>query len=210
MTAYVYYSYEPWGRGYIGARGRRPDGDDYLGSFSDPTFTPSEKIVLAVFDTMEEALDAECALHEFYDVGRNPHFANRARQTSAGFTTAGVEVSEETRLKISKGSKGKTRSAETCKKISENNYSKTEKAKESKRGDKNPARREEVRAKLRGNKSRTGMTNSEEMNGKISGWMSKSMWINNGERSRRIPATEEIPEGWERGRTMKPRRKKST
>ena len=34
---------------------------------------------------MEKSLEAECALHNFYEVDKNPHFANRAKQTSTGF-----------------------------------------------------------------------------------------------------------------------------
>lgn len=85
---YVYYSYEPWGRGYIGKRSSRtlPETDAYMGSFSDKSFHPTEKIVIAIFDTAEKALHAEILLHNFYQVDRNPHFANRSRQTSTGFT----------------------------------------------------------------------------------------------------------------------------
>lgn len=90
MTAtwhYVYYSYEEWGRGYIGKRSSScaPDDDPYLGSFSDKTFRPTQKIVLATFETSKEALEAEIVLHDFYEVHKNPHFANRAKQTSAKF-----------------------------------------------------------------------------------------------------------------------------
>jgi len=199
--SYVYYSYEEWGRGYIGSRARSPEGDEcYFGSYTDKAFAPTEKIILARFKTAREAIEAECALHTFYDVARNPHFANKAKQTSSGFTTAGVKMSEEMKKKISAGNTGKVKSAETRKKMSENNYSRTEKAKESKRGDKNPMRRQEVRSKLKGNKSRTGVKNSKEMNSKIGKWLNKSKWINNGTQSKRIPITEEKPEGWKWGR----------
>ncbi len=85
---YVYYSYEPWGRGYIGKRSSTvpPEQDPYMGSFSDKTFHPSEKIVIQTFELPEEALQAEIALHNFYQVDRNPHFVNRSKQTSTGFT----------------------------------------------------------------------------------------------------------------------------
>jgi len=77
MGAYVYYSYEEFGRGYIGARNRDPVGDNYLGSYTDQTFNPTEKVVIAEFDTFEEALDTEYSLHCFFQVGKNPHFANK-------------------------------------------------------------------------------------------------------------------------------------
>ena len=86
---YVYYSYEPWGRGYIGKRecSCLPEEDtSYFGSFYDKTFKPSEKIILSVFDTREDAIEAEVKLHFFYKVDKNPHFANLSRQTSVGFS----------------------------------------------------------------------------------------------------------------------------
>lgn len=84
---YVYYSYEEWGRGYIGKRSSKvpPSQDSYMGSFKDKTFRPVHKIILAVFETSKQALEAEIALHSFYKVDENPHFANQARQTSSGF-----------------------------------------------------------------------------------------------------------------------------
>ena len=85
---YVYYSYEEYGRGYIGKRECKclPEEDvSYFGSFADKTFNPTQKIILETFNSVEEALEAECALHDFYEVDKNPHFANRARQTSTGF-----------------------------------------------------------------------------------------------------------------------------
>jgi hypothetical protein len=84
---YVYYSYEEWGRGYIGKRSSfcHPDEDPYLGSFGDKSFKPTQKIVLAIFESSEEALEAEILLHNFYQVHKNSHFANRAKQTSAKF-----------------------------------------------------------------------------------------------------------------------------
>jgi uncharacterized pyridoxamine 5'-phosphate oxidase family protein len=85
---YVYYSYEEYGRGYIGKRECKclPQEDvSYFGSFKDKTFNPTQKIILETFNSVEEALEAECALHDFYEVDKNPHFANRAKQTSTGF-----------------------------------------------------------------------------------------------------------------------------
>ena len=85
---YVYYSYEEYGRGYIGKRECKclPQEDvNYFGSFKDKTFNPTQKIILETFDSVEKSLEAECALHNFYEVDKNPHFANRAKQTSTGF-----------------------------------------------------------------------------------------------------------------------------
>ena len=85
---YVYYSYEEYGRGYIGKRECKclPQEDvNYFGSFHDKTFSPTKKIILETFDTVGEALEAEIILHDFYGVDKNPHFANRAKQTSTKF-----------------------------------------------------------------------------------------------------------------------------
>jgi hypothetical protein len=85
---YTYYSYEEWGRGYIGSRKSKvsPEQDTkYFGSFKDKTFKPTQKIILTTHQTREEALAAEMRLHEFYDVAHNSHFANQAKQTSEKF-----------------------------------------------------------------------------------------------------------------------------
>ena len=85
---YVYYSYEEYGSGYIGKRECKclPKEDvKYFGSFTDKTFKPTQKIILETFDSVEEALEAECVLHNFYEVDKNPHFVNKARQTSKKF-----------------------------------------------------------------------------------------------------------------------------
>lgn len=86
---YTYYSYEEWGRGYFGSRTCRclPEEDvKYFGSFSDKTFRPTRKIILkSDYKTREEANIDEVVLHDYYDVGNNPHFANRAKSTSSKF-----------------------------------------------------------------------------------------------------------------------------
>lgn len=86
---YTYYSYEEWGRGYFGSRTCRclPDEDvKYFGSFKDKTFRPTQKIILkSDYSTREEADADEVLLHNYFEVDINPHFANRARQTSTKF-----------------------------------------------------------------------------------------------------------------------------
>ena len=120
MYHYVYYSYAQWGRGYIGSRSCKcePENDKkYFGSFYDKTFKPTEKIILGVFDSREDALSAEIALHSFYQVDVNPRFANKARQTSVGFISCGKR-SEEFRTKISRAVKGRKLSPEHIEKVS--------------------------------------------------------------------------------------------
>ncbi len=85
---YTYYSYEEYGRGYIGSRTCEclPEHDiKYFGSFYDRTFKPSQKIILGTYETREEALADEVVLHNFYEVHINSHFANQAKQTSSKF-----------------------------------------------------------------------------------------------------------------------------
>jgi len=127
---YTYYSYEEWGRGYIGSRGCKclPEDDiRYFGSFKDKTFKPTQKIILKDdYATREDAYVDEIILHDFYDVGNNPHFANRAKATSTGFSVYGITRSEEHKRKLSEAKKGennpnygKSPSKETLKKRSE-------------------------------------------------------------------------------------------
>ena len=86
---YTYYSYEEWGRGYIGCRKCYclPEKDtNYLGSSKDKTFKPKYKIILRDdYSTREEALTDEIILQRYYKVVENPHFANKAYQTSTKF-----------------------------------------------------------------------------------------------------------------------------
>ena len=77
---YTYYSYEEFGRGYIGVRSCncKPEEDvKYFGSFYDKSFRPTRKIILETYETREEANKDERILHRFYDVRLNPNFANK-------------------------------------------------------------------------------------------------------------------------------------
>jgi hypothetical protein len=117
---YVYYSYEEWGRGYIGRRECNclPEEDvKYLGSFKDKTFKPTQKIILQVFDTLQEAIEAEIILHSFYKVNINPHFANKARAIASGFY---FKAFGKNHPMFGKGAfLGRTHSDKTKKKLSE-------------------------------------------------------------------------------------------
>lgn len=136
---YTYYSYEEWGRGYIGKRkcplDKTPETDDYFGSFKDKTFKPTQKIILGVYSTDFDATSAEILLHEYFKVSANPHFANKAQQTSTSFSTCGVPAwnkglsglppswnkgiphKESTKKKIGAKSKGRTHNAKTREKM---------------------------------------------------------------------------------------------
>lgn len=86
---YTYYSYEEYGKGYIGSRKCEclPEEDvNYFGSSKDKTFKPTHKIILKDdYATREEAYADEIILQQYYKVVENPHFANRAYQTSTKF-----------------------------------------------------------------------------------------------------------------------------
>lgn len=87
---YTYYSYEEGGRGYIGKRTSSvpPESDPYLGSFSDKTFKPTRKTVIAVFDSAERACESEIALQVLFNVGKEEHFANKKIHSSPSFTNS--------------------------------------------------------------------------------------------------------------------------
>jgi hypothetical protein len=131
---YVYYSYEEWGRGYIGRRSCSclPEEDvSYFGSFRDKTFHPTQKIIIATFGSVNDAIEAEIALHNFYSVHKNQHFANKARQTSRAFNYItpkgkgpwrGRTMTPEHRAKVGMPGKlnpfyGKTHTPETMERI---------------------------------------------------------------------------------------------
>ena len=98
---YTYYSYEEWGRGYFGSRKCYclPEEDvKYFGSSKDKTFKPKYKIILKDdYATREEAYADEIILQQYYKVVENPHFANKAYQTSTKFY-----VPTEQRIEIGK------------------------------------------------------------------------------------------------------------
>jgi hypothetical protein len=138
---YVYYSYEPWGRGYIGKRECwcLPEEDvKYFGSYKDKTFKPTRKIILETFASRKEAMQAEIKLHDFYEVHINPHFANKAKANSAGFYVCltgkdnpmssrkginspfyGRKLTEEHKEKLRESRKNKVHTEETKRKIGE-------------------------------------------------------------------------------------------
>lgn len=118
---YVYYSYEEWGRGYIGKRSCScaPENDTkYMGSFSDKIFKPNHKIILATFATSREALTAEALLHEAYNVSKNPLFANKAKQTTEWFNTEGVPKTEQHKEKLRQSNLGRIRTEESRQRMS--------------------------------------------------------------------------------------------
>lgn len=152
---YTYYSYETNkgidGLGYIGYRKLQdapiPELENYFGSQVSPKNkefkeNPNKaKIILGIFDSKEKALEHEIKLHELWDVGKNPHFANQAKQTSTGFSNEkpwnkgkelhynvwnkGINRTLKEKEKISNSCKGRMHSEESLEKISIANKGKT-------------------------------------------------------------------------------------
>jgi hypothetical protein len=110
---YTYYSYEEWGMGYFGSRSCDclPEEDiNYFGSFKDKNFKPTQKTILKDdYETRVDAIEDEIILHNFYQVDKNPHFANKARQKTTGFyySAKGVVRTEEYKQKMSERLKGR-------------------------------------------------------------------------------------------------------
>lgn len=97
---------------YIGCRSCKVPpiediGISYFSSSHDKEFISDQKQnsthykykVIAIFDNKESAISLEIKLHNIHDVGINPKFYNRAKQTSTGWDTTGVDVKS---LKIKK------------------------------------------------------------------------------------------------------------
>lgn len=49
-----------------------------------------KKIILFRDLTQKEAIEIEIKLHKFYNIDKNDHFANKAKQTSLGFSFSGI------------------------------------------------------------------------------------------------------------------------
>jgi hypothetical protein len=96
-----------------------------MGSFRDKTFKPVCKEILSTHATRKEALEEEIRLHNMFNVGKNPCFANLARLTSVGFLYDGPRNwTEEAKQKLSQTIRGRPR-----KPLSEEHKQKISKAK---------------------------------------------------------------------------------
>lgn len=105
-------------------------GIKYFSSSKDKEFIKDQKenpskyeyIIIARCDNDEEALDIEIYLHNYYNVGVNNRFYNKAKQTTSAFsfdaTGASRPKTQEHRDKISKALTGNRLSDETKAKLS--------------------------------------------------------------------------------------------
>lgn len=167
---YVYLLLGEDGRYYYGVRTCEcdPKEDDYTGSYRDKSFKPERKRILSVWDSREAALEEEIRIHNLKEVAASPRYANKAKQTSVGFDTTGVTLSEEHLKKVSEGVKA-AMTPEVRAKISASvkearkgrkdwaekqsqllsEWNKSEDHKRRIRGDLNPMHRPDVKQKLR-------------------------------------------------------------
>lgn len=73
-------------------------GVKYFSSSKDKSFIQDQQLnpwfykykIIAIFETREDAVRFEIKLHNRFDVGKNPSFYNKAKQTSQGFDTTGI------------------------------------------------------------------------------------------------------------------------
>lgn len=96
---------------YIGKRSCNihPDLDTaYMSSSKHVPKEQCDKIILSLHSSSQEALEEEIRLHNLYDVGINPMFYNKAKQTSISFDTTGISIpmKPEIKVKISLSNKG--------------------------------------------------------------------------------------------------------
>ena len=96
---------------YIGSRGCpcKPEEDtSYMSSSkveSKEYLQNCLKIVLKTFLTRADALKHEIFLHEAFDVGNNPYFFNKVKQTTTKFDRSGQPLTLEHRKRISMANK---------------------------------------------------------------------------------------------------------
>lgn len=96
---------------YIGKRSCQCLPEEDTTYMSSSTYVPKDeciKIILNTFVTSREALDNEIYFHNLFNVGSNPMFYNKSKQTSNSFDTTGVSFShsDETKQKISEIKRG--------------------------------------------------------------------------------------------------------
>ena len=109
MYHYVYrITHKELSKHYYGCRTsavtpKEDIGVKYFSSSKDKTFINDQKTctykykykVVKVFTSRELAIEFEILLHNKFDVGKNPKFYNKCKQTAIGFDTSGGRLSEE-------------------------------------------------------------------------------------------------------------------
>jgi hypothetical protein len=147
-----------------------------------------KKKIIAIFRSAQDAIQHESQLHEKFKVDKHPKFFNRCRSTIWGFRSTGIFLSGKTYEDIHGEEKAKTLKAERSKSMKQYRNEHPD----SMFGQNNPNY---------GNKwsdeKRKAFANSRQKENHPAYGL---VWINNGESSRKIRNTEQIPDGWVRGR----------
>lgn len=102
-------------------------GYSYLSSSTDKEFIKDQRNnktnykykIIKVCNNAEEATKLEIKLHSKFNVGLNPSFYNKVKQTSTKFDATGLHISPEHKAKISKFFKGRKLTQEHKDKIRE-------------------------------------------------------------------------------------------
>jgi hypothetical protein len=90
------------GKIYIGSRTSNIEpandlGKKYFSSSKDKEFQKEQREnpenfiyeVLSIYNNKDDMLNEEIRLHNLYDVGKNPNYYNKSKQTSKNFSTSG-------------------------------------------------------------------------------------------------------------------------
>lgn len=101
-------------------------GFKYFSSSKDKEFILDQKLnpqnyrykVVRKLYSRTKAIELEILLHHKFDVGINPKFYNRSKQTSTSWDTSGISPSEESKRKNSESNKGRICSKESSEKKS--------------------------------------------------------------------------------------------
>ena len=101
-------------------------GIRYFSSSTDKAFIQDQKVnpqnykykIVSTHLDPISAVSKEVILHNKFDVGINPKFYNKVKQTSSKLDTTGFKASVETRAKLSSLAKGRKHSEETKNKMS--------------------------------------------------------------------------------------------
>ena len=112
-----------------------------------------EKILIAEWSTRQLAAAHEKWLHGWYNVGKNSLFINRRNQSSEDFGNSGRKLSIETKTKMSNAKKGRKFTAEHKQHMKDNWHNNRDveyykQLSERVKGNKNPAKRADVRQKI--------------------------------------------------------------
>lgn len=96
---------------YIGKRSCTCKPQEDTSYMSSSKYVPKEectKVILREFLTSKEAVAHEIELHNLHDVGINPMYYNKSKQTSTKFDTTGISnpCTEEAKQKLRKAKKG--------------------------------------------------------------------------------------------------------